>query len=417
MSYLLGRYEQLLGGGPFRTLEGLARRLRGRRLVMVNTTRTGGGVAEILRQVVPLLNELGIPTDWEIMEGDEAFFRVTKRIHNALHGQPDPLSEIDRERYHEWTRREAARLSLHGDLIFIHDPQPAALIEHRREPGQTWVWRCHIDLSRRDPGTWEFIRPFVEQYDAAIVSAAAFAPPLAAPTFLIAPSIDPFAEKNRELPEEEEAAVLRALSDGAGAEDTPDLASEGPWITQISRFDRLKDPIGVIEAFSLVRKRRRCKLLLAGGGASDDPEGAEVLAEVRERAASVPDVAILELPPGSDLEINALQRAATVVIQKSLREGFALTVAEALWKRRAVVASAVGGIPLQVLHEETGLLARSIEGAAYQIERLLDRPSLRRELGIQGHAHIRENFLHPREMRDYLAVFVEALDRASRSAA
>ena len=306
-----------------------------------------------------------------------------------------PLTDADREIYRERTRIEAHRLALDGDLILIHDPQPAGLIEHRRRTGQTWVWRCHIDLSRRDEDYWEFVRPHVEQYDAAIFSHVDFVPPLRVPAVLVPPSIDPFAEKNREMTEAEIEEVWNRL----------DLEPGRAWVTQISRFDRIKDPVGVIEAFRLVRARRPAALLLAGGGASDDPEGAEVLAEVRARAEGVRDVEILELPPGSDREINALQRGSTVVLQKSLREGFALTVSEALWKRRAVVASAVGGIPLQILDERTGLLVRSIEGTAFQTIRLLDNPALRRELGAEGRVHVRDNFLHTREVRDYLAVF------------
>ena len=395
----LERYAQVVAPGTLRALEALARRLRGHRIVMVNTTKTGGGVAEILHRLVVILNELGVPTSWEVMEGDERFFNVTKKIHNALHGHTETLTAEDREVYAERTRLEAERLELDGDLILIHDPQPAALISLRRKPGQRWVWRCHIDLSSRDPDHWEFLRPSVSQYDASIFSAIEFVPPLPIPTYLVPPSIDPFSNKNREMDADAVTEVLDRL----------DLPRRGPWVTQISRFDRIKDPIGVIEAFRMVRARRRARLLLAGGGASDDPEGAEVLAEVRDRAAKVKDVTVLELPPGSDLEINALQRASTVVMQKSLREGFALTVSEALWKRRAVVASAVGGIPLQVIHERTGLLSRSIEGAAFQTVRLLDNPDLRHDLGVEGRAHVRENFLHTREVRDYLAVFTSLL--------
>jgi trehalose synthase len=393
----LSRYETIVGAGTLRALEALARKLRGHRIVMVNTTKTGGGVAEILHRVVVILNELGVPTTWEVMEGDERFFGVTKRMHNALHGHVEPLTEQDKEIYHERTRLEAERLALDGDLIFIHDPQPAALIQHRRKPGQRWVWRCHIDLSRRDAAYWDFLQPFVSRYDEAIFSHIAFVPPsLSLPTYLVPPSIDPFANKNRDLSEHEVEGVLERL----------DLTAAPGWITQISRFDRIKDPMGVIEAYRLVRNRRtQARLLLAGGGASDDPEGAEVLAEVHSRAATVPGVTVLELPPGSDLEINALQRASTVVMQKSLREGFALTVSEALWKRRAVVASAVGGIPLQVIHEQTGLLVHSIEGTAFQTIRLIDNPDLRRSLGDEGRQHVRDNFLHTREVRDYLAVF------------
>lgn len=395
----LERYAQVVAPGTLRALEALARKLRGHRLVMVNTTKTGGGVAEILHRVVVILNELGVPTTWEIMEGDDRFFGVTKKMHNALHGHGEKLTEEDRAIYAERTRQEAERLELDGDLILIHDPQPAGLVSLRRAKGQRWVWRCHIDLSSRDPDHWEFLRPSVSQYDASIFSAIEFVPPLPIPTYLVPPSIDPFSEKNREMEMEETMAILDRL----------DLPRRGPWVTQISRFDRIKDPIGVIEAFRMVRSRRRARLLLAGGGASDDPEGAEVLAEVRERAAKVKDVTVLELPPGSDVEINALQRASTVVIQKSLREGFALTVSEALWKRRAVVASAVGGIPLQILHERTGLLVRSIEGAALQTVRLLDNADLRHDLGVEGRAHVRENFLHTREVRDYLAVMSSLL--------
>ena len=391
----LERYEQLVGARTLRALEALARKLKGHRIVMVNTTKTGGGVAEILHRVVVILNELGIETSWEVMGGDEHFFGVTKKMHNALHGHTQPLTDEDREVYHERTRMEAERLALDGDLILIHDPQPASLIEHRREPGQHWVWRCHIDLSRRDEDYWDFLKPAVSRYDTAIFSHIEFVPPLTIPAVLVPPSIDPFAEKNRDMSEEE----IESICDRLGLDAT------SPWMTQVSRYDRIKDPIGVLEAFKLVRARRPAHLVLAGGSASDDPEGAEVLAEVREKAKGVKDVTILELPPQSDIEINAIQRASTVVLQKSLREGFALTVSEALWKRRAVVASAVGGIPLQVLHERTGLLVRSIEGTAFQTIRFLDNPELRRDLGVEGHVHVRDNFLHTREVRDYLAVF------------
>jgi trehalose synthase len=397
----LAHYERVVGSETLRALEALARKMKGHRIVMVNTTKTGGGVAEILHRVVTILNELGIPTSWEVMEGDARFFGVTKRMHNALHGHVLPLTEEDREIYRERTRLEAKRLALDGDLIMIHDPQPAGLIELCRRPGQYWIWRCHIDLSRRDETYWEFVRPSVERYDAAIFSHVEFVPPLSVPSILVPPSIDPFAEKNRDMEEEEVEGIVDRLG----------LEPGGPWITQISRFDRIKDPIGVLEAFRLVRARRQAKLLLAGGGASDDPEGAEVLAEVRAKAEDVRDVTILELPPQSDREINALQRMSTVVLQKSLREGFALTVSEALWKRRAVVASAVGGIPLQILDERTGLLVRSIEGTAFQTVRLLDNPELRRELGTEGRIHVRDNFLHTREVRDYLAVFARVVGK------
>jgi trehalose synthase len=399
---LVDGYRAVVGDGPFRTLEALARRLRGHRIVMVNSTSAGGGVAEILHRLVRLLEELGVPTTWEVMPGTPRFHAVTKAIHNALHGAPANLTPEDDAVYHEQNRLAAQLLALDGDFVWIHDPQPAELVMHRRQPGQRWVWRCHIDLSHADPATWDLVSPAVHLHDAAVFSHVSFAPPLPMPAFLAPPSIDPLAAKNRELSGDELESLLAPLG----------LPARRPWVTQVSRFDRLKDPVGVIDAFRLARRSEPAHLILAGGSADDDPEGAAVLEEARARAADVPDVSILALPPDAHLTINALQRRSAVVLQKSLREGFALTVSEALWKERAVVASAVGGIPLQVLHERTGLLVRSIEGCAYQITRLLRAPGLRRRLGAAGHEHVRENFLHSREVRDYLAVCVRLLEGA-----
>ena len=392
---LVDGYRAIVGAEPIRLLEGLARRLRGRRVVMVSSTATGGGVAEILHRLVRLMNELGIPTVWEVMPGDARFYEITKTIHNALHGQPSTLDEADRRHFLEVNRRAAGALALDGDLVMVHDPQPVALAGLRRRPGQVWVWRCHIDLSVADPSVWGLLAPHVERHDAAVFSHAAFVPGLAIPSFLVPPSIDPLSDKNRELAPDEEDGLLARF----------DLPGRRPWVTQVSRFDRLKDPLGVLEAFSMMRRRETAHLVLAGGSADDDPEGAAVLREVRERAGDRNDVSILDLPPDAHLTINALQRGSAVVLQKSLREGFALTVSEALWKRRAVVASAVGGIPLQILHERTGMLVRSIEGCAYQMTRLLRAPDLRARLGRAGHEHVLRNFLHPREAADYLAIF------------
>jgi trehalose synthase len=391
----LDGYRAIVGDGPVQTLERLAKHLRGRRLVMVNSTSLGGGVAEILHRLVRLLNEAGIATTWEVMPGHARFYAVTKALHNALHGTPVKFTDEDREVFRETNQHAASTLELDGDLILIHDPQPAGLID-RRQPGQSWVWRCHIDLSHARVEAWDMIAPLVQRYDAAVFSHASFAPELGVPAMLVPPSIDPLSDKNRPLREDEEERLLEPLG----------IPDRHPWVTQISRFDRLKDPVGVVRAFELVARHQRAQLILAGGSADDDPEGAEVLAEVRERVGKRTDVSVLELPPDAHLTINSIQARSTVLLQKSLREGFALTVSEGLWKRRAVVASAVGGIPLQVQHERTGLLVRSIEGAAYQTTRLLHAPALRRELGLHGHHHVRDNFLHTREARDYLALFV-----------
>jgi trehalose synthase len=399
---LVDGFRKVVGDGPMRQLEALARMLRGHRIVMVNSTATGGGVAEILHRLVRLLNELGVPTTWEVMPGDMRFYGITKTIHNTLHGWPGELSDDDHEYFHEVNRNAAQRLALDGDLVLIHDPQPAGLVLHRRQPGQRWLWRCHIDLSRANPSVWNFLAHTVARYDAAVFSHVEFVPPLPIPAFLAPPSIDPLSDKNRELSLEEEERLLAPLR----------LPARKPWVTQVSRFDRIKDPLGVIDAFLYARRREDAHLILAGGSADDDPEGAEVLREVREKVGNRTDISVLLLPPDAHLIINALQRQSTVVLQKSLREGFALTVSEALWKRRAVVASAVGGIPLQVLHERTGLLTRSIEGCAYQITRLLRSAGLRRQLGHEGREHVRDNFLHPREARDYLAVFARLVSMA-----
>ncbi len=399
---LLDGYRAAVGDAALRSLAALARCLRGHRVVMVNSTSTGGGVAEILHRLVRLMNELGLPTTWEVMPGDSRFYAITKTIHNTLHGWPGALTDEDREYFHDVNRRAAQSLALDGDLVLIHDPQPAALVLHQRRPRQHWVWRCHIDLSRAQPDVWGFLSPIVAGYQAAVFSHVSFVPSLDVPSYLVPPSIDPLSDKNRELSPAEEDALLEPL----------DLPARKPWVTQISRFDRIKDPLGVIEAFLLSRKREDAHLVLAGGGADDDPEGAEVLREVRERAGKRSDISVLLLPADAHLTINALQCRSTVVLQKSLREGFALTVSEALWKRRAVVASAVGGIPLQVLHERTGLLVRSVQGCAFQITRLLRSPDLRRRLGQEGHEHVRHNFLHPREARDYLAIFARLVEAA-----
>lgn len=399
---LLEAYRAIAGDGPMRTLEALARALSGHRIVMVNSTSTGGGVAEILHRLVRLLLELGVETTWEVMPGNARFYGVTKTIHNMLHGAPGTLGPEDAETYESATRVAANQLELDGDLVLIHDPQPAGLLAHRFRPGQVWVWRCHIDLSRALPAAWNFLAPHVSGYDAAVFSHPSFVPRLPIPGYLVPPSIDPLSDKNRELGADEIDRLLAPF----------DLPARTPWITQISRFDRLKDPVGVVEAFRQARSAVAGHLVLAGGTADDDPEGLEVLAEVEAAAGGADDVTILALPPDAHLTINALQRRSTVVVQKSLREGFALTVSEALWKRRAVIGGAVGGIPLQLRHDRTGVLVRTVEGCAWQITRLLRSPELRRRMGTAGREHVRENFLHPREARDYLAVFLRGLERA-----
>ncbi|MGH8003160.1 MAG: glycosyltransferase [Limisphaerales bacterium] len=393
MNVRLSDYAPVIGPQPIEVMTRLGEHLGKKKVKMVNSTAVGGGVAEILQRLVPLFNDLGVPTSWEVLKGGAEFFGITKAIHNALHGTPVELSPEVQAHFLSHTRAQAETFTFAEEFVFIHDPQPVVFIE-KKSKSSRWVWRCHIDISSPYPPVWDFLRPFVEKYDASIFSAPSFVQVLPIPQYQIPPSIDPLAVKNREVPEEEVRAYLEQLG----------LDPERPIITQISRFDRLKDPLGVIAAYQLVKRRIDCQLVLAGGSADDDPEGSAVLAEIKERAAGDPDIHIIELPPFSDLEINKLQRGSTVIVQKSLREGFALTVAEALWKKKPVVASAVGGIPLQIIHNQTGLLVHSVEGAALKIKYLLTHLEAAQKLGENGYQHVKQNFLITRHLRDYLAV-------------
>jgi len=392
----LDDYEQVIGAGELQELRALAKPLQGRKVQMVNSTAVGGGVAEMLNRLVPLADDLGIPVQWEIMSGGEDFFQVTKAFHNALHGEPYQAKEADFDIFRSYSELNRKRLRLDAEFVVIHDPQPAGLIDTRHKNGNHWVWRCHIDLSHSHPAVWDFLEAYVSRYDGAIFSSPEFAKQLNVPQYLLYPAIDPLSEKNREL----EPDFIKQVLEQYGID--PNRAI----LTQVSRFDRLKDPAGVVRAYRIVKRYFDCQLVLAGGGAADDPEGAMVLKEVREVAAGDPDIKILELPAWAPLEVNALQRASTIVIQKSLREGFGLTVSEALWKKKPVVASAVGGIPTQIIHNHTGLLSHSIEGTAYQIRFLLSHPEIAARLAEQGHQHVKENFLITQNLRRYLTLFL-----------
>lgn len=402
----LDDYAEVLGSGEIAELRALAERLKGSSVQMVNSTSVGGGVAEMLNRVVPLMCELELAVKWDVITGGDDFFAITKAFHNALHGEAYDLPEQSFATFLAYTEQNRGRLKFESDFTVIHDPQPAALVEPKPNRKGHWVWRCHIDLSHPNQRVWDFLAPYVSLYDAAIFSSPAFARKLPIPQYLFYPSIDPLSEKNRELDPEYVAEVLNRFQ----------IDSRRPILTQISRFDRLKDPIGVVRAYQIVKRYFDCQLVLAGGGAADDPEGREVLAEVREMAGKDPDIHILDLPPWSALEINALQRASTVIIQKSLREGFGLTVTEGLWKKKPVVASAVGGIPTQIIHKHTGLLTYSVEGTAYQIRFLLSNPAIAQKLGEQGREHVRENFIIVTNVRRYLTMFLHFI-KGSRAVA
>ena len=405
MSATLEAYGEAAGHDAIAHLRHLARPLRGARVVHVNSTAVGGGVAEILARLVPLKRELGIDATWEIIEGDADFFAATKGMHNALQGQPVDLPRRLVDRWFEVSRDNSARLRaalVGADFVFIHDPQPAPLLGVFPERRGRWVWRCHIDVSHPHRPVWKLVRSVVRDYDASIFSLAAFAQPLPHPQYLVAPSIDPLSKKNRPLEADEAARATEPFG----------LDPQRPVILQVSRFDRFKDPVGVIRAYRMVRPHVPIQLVLAGGSATDDPEGAEVLAEVRAEAGDDPDIKVLLLPPDAHTTINALQRLATIVVQKSLKEGFGLTVTEALWKGRPVIGGEAGGITLQVIDNHTGYLVNTPEGAAFRIRYLLSRPELIAAMGIKGRRLVRENFLLTRHLREYLTLMLALRDAA-----
>jgi len=389
---LLDEYAEIVGRERIQILRRLASRLEGLRLVFVNSTRVGGGVAEILMRHVPLLRELGLSVRWEVVTGGPDYFAATKRIHNALQGGTIDLTAAQRAAYVDTIRDNAERLTLDdADVVVIHDPQPAPLIAFAPKVCP-WVWRCHIDASRPFRPVWKLLRGWVQKYDASVFSLAAFTRLLDHPQFLIPPSIDPLSDKNRFLAADEVDRRLAALA----------VDRTHPLIVQVSRFDRFKNPVGVIRAFRRVRERDVCRLVLAGGGADDDPEGAEVLREVMDEAGGDPDIDVLSLPPDRHLDINALQRAATIVVQNSTREGFGLTVTEAMWKAKPVIAGAAGGITLQVHDHRTGFLVHSEEGLAFRLRYMLNRRRLASMMGEEGRELVRYRFLLTRHIRDWL---------------
>jgi trehalose synthase len=386
-------YIPIVGQSTIDDLKLLAERLKGKVIQHINSTSVGGGVAEILNRMVPLLGELGVDSRWDLIKGGAQFFDVTKKFHNALHGRPQDITDRDLEIFMETTEANVGLMNTYGDIVFVHDPQPIGLI--KKKSGNKWLWRCHIDVSHPHKKVWNFLMSFIPSYDAAVFSSPIFSQSLPIRQFLISPSIDPLSDKNKELSQDEIDAALKKYN----------IVRDKPIVTQISRFDRLKDPVGVIDTFLQIKKYIDCQLILAGGTATDDPEGVQVLTEVQAKAKKDPDIHVLLLPQ-DDILVNALQRASDVIIQKSLKEGFGLTVAEALWKAKPVVASHVGGISLQVKHKYSGLLCHSIEGAAFAVKQLLNNPEYARKLGENGREHIKNNFLLTRHLKEYMLLFL-----------
>ena len=364
-------------------------------MLHISSSRTGGGVAEILQNLTPMLRELGLQVEWAVMEGSESFYHAVRVFHDGLQGEDVVVTDSLLNAYLECSRHNAATSDLSADVVITHDPHPLALIEQAPTDSR-WIWRCYLDLSRPQRKVWNFLRPYVVKYDAAVFSLPQFAQPLPVPQFLIYPSIDPLSDKNRDLAPEEVDRVLEKLR----------IPRDKPILLQVARFNRFKDPLGVIEAYRLIKTHHDCRLVLAGGITPDDHEDLAVVEEVRHAAGKDEDIHILLLEPGSHLEINALQRSATVVFQKSRREGFGLTVAEAMWKGKPVIGGETGGITLQVVYGQTGYTAKSVEGTAFYARYLLNNPSIAEEMGRRARERVRQNFLITRHVEDYLTAMI-----------
>ncbi len=383
-------YKPFIGKETVKRIREKAKRLQGLHIVNVNSTYYGGGVSQLLSSVTLLMNSLGIRTGWRVIHGPPDFFSITKKIHNALQGGHINLTDRKKRLYETVVYENAIRNHLDHDLVIIHDPQPLPIINHYRKKSP-WVWRCHIDLSNPNAQVWDYLAPFVEKYDAVILSSRDYAQKIKPPQLFFLPAIDPFTITNRELPQHEIDERLKHYH----------IPTDLPIVTQISRFDRWKDPEGVIKAFKLARREVDCTLVLLGNIATDDPEGEEVyrsLSSCREER-----IIILTVQDGA--LVNALQRRATVVLQKSIHEGFGLTVTEAMWKGAAVIGGNTGGIRHQIEDGTNGFLVSSIEEAAERIVQLIKDGDLREHLGRKARETVRQRFLLTRLLEQYLDLF------------
>jgi trehalose synthase len=398
----LADYTHLVGRSLVEEIRELAEPLQGRSVVHLSATAFGGGVSEILYTLVPLMRDVGLEAEWQVIYGREEFFNATKIMHNALQGNPQDLTEEQWATWSQYNEMNARELLGGWDVCVVHDPQPAALYKLAPEKAAGWVWRCHIDVSTPNPATMERLLPFVESYPQTLFHVSSYVPRgMNGNVNIVPPAIDPLAPKNMALSVEDASYVCRQFG----------IDTERPMICQVSRFDPWKDPLGVIDAYRLVKADRPdVQLALVGSMASDDPEGWDFYNSTLAHADGDPDIHILNnFNNVGSIEVNAFQSLSDVVIQKSTREGFGLTVSEALWKGRPFIGGNVGGIPLQVSDGETGYLVDSVEECAERIGAILDDPALGRSLGLRGKEHVREHFLTPRYLRDYLRIFHEVL--------
>jgi trehalose synthase len=400
----LMEYAPIVGEDAIAELEALAEPLRGLRVLHISATAYGGGVAELLHTLVPLMRSAGLAAEWRVLTGSEAFFAQTKRMHNALQGMELPLTPELEALYLETNIANAASLVDGFDFVVVHDPQPAPLRTLRPGDGGFWIWRCHIDLTAANPTYWRFLRPFVREYDAAIFTMPAYVQPdLNLDTIaIIPPAIDPLSPKNAPLSSEQAIALLGRRG----------VDPHRPLIVQVSRYDPWKDPTGVIDVYRRLREEvPQLQLAMMGALAHDDPEGMEYYERTKEYAGADPDIHILT-NVGGDEEVNAFQRRATVILQKSVREGFGLTVTEALWKSRPVVATKVGGIPLQIEDGVSGYLVENTRECIARVGELLRAPQVAVEMGRRGHEMVRRNFLSTTSLRNYLTLFTQAAQRS-----
>jgi trehalose synthase len=380
-------YEQFVGPEVVERVKEKARALEGLCVAHVNSTYYGGGVAEMLAPLTLLLNSLGIRTEWRVIQGSPDFFSITKKMHNALQGGEINLSDLKQEIYEGVVYENSIRNQLDHDRVVVHDPQPLPLVNHYQKKGP-WIWRCHIDLTNPNAELWDYLSPFVEKYDAVILTLEEYRRPVETPQVFFFPAIDPFSIKNRQLSEEEKQARL----------DYYDIPTDLPLVTQVSRFDHWKDPQGVIQAFKLARERVDARLVMLGNVATDDPEGEEVYRALLDSR----DVRLIILARQDTALVNALQSRSAVVVQKSLREGFGLTVTEAMWKGTPVIGGNVGGIRYQIEDGVNGFLVSSVEETADRIVRLLTDEELRRTMGARGRETVRERFLLIRLLEQHL---------------
>lgn len=395
----LADYAPIIGEARVTALHDLAAGLQGARIVHINATAFGGGVAEMLTNLVPLMRDVGVEAEWQVIVGEDAFFAVTKAFHNGLQGMPGELTDEMRDIYLRNSQQNAELFEGDYDFIVIHDPQPLALPHFSlNSAGAKWIWRSHIDTSTPNLAFMDFIAPFTAEYDAAVFTMRQYVSDALEPgrVNIIHPSIDPLSPKNRPMPIEEARPFFLEFG----------IDPERPVMTQVSRYDPWKDPLGVIDAYRIVKEDvPDLQLVLMGTMATDDPEGWDYYRRTVEHAAEDPDIHLPQFDRPNDLEVNAFQTYSDVVVQKSTREGFGLVVTEALWKGQAVVGGNVGGIPLQIIDGETGFLVDDYEECAERARFLLQNPEIADEMGERAREHVRENFLITRHLADYLRLF------------